>query len=207
MARRRAPAPARPTAARTVSARAAATATASSAVSCSTASSQCGSCAASSSRRLRERSERSSAVTRPECCGVDRQHQAVEKAPPLGGRAVEQRVHRGRQPDHAQMIGEGRGRGDRLAVDAAFARAARRPRRPAARCRCRAWRGRARLRPRQRPPRSRRLRRKRPPRAWRGAGRGPGARSEIASIRLVLPAPFGPVSTTGLARPNSNCAA
>ena len=35
----------------------------------------------------------------------------------------------------------------------------------------------------------------------------PGAKSEIASIKLVLPAPFAPVSTTGPARPNSNCAA
>ena len=33
----------------------------------------------------------------------------------------------------------------------------------------------------------------------------PGARNEIASIRLVLPAPFGPTSTTGPA-PTSICA-
>ena len=78
--------------------------------------------------------------------GVDREHQPVEKAPALGGRPVEQPVHRRRQPDHAQMIGEGGRRGDRLAVDAAVARGAARPRRPAARCRCRAWQGRARLR-------------------------------------------------------------
>ena len=34
----------------------------------------------------------------------------------------------------------------------------------------------------------------------------PGASNEIASIRLVLPAPFGPVSTTSAA-PTSICAA
>ena len=35
----------------------------------------------------------------------------------------------------------------------------------------------------------------------------PGASSEIASIRLVLPAPLAPVSTTGPAAPSSICAA
>ena len=53
---------------------------------------------------------------------IDGEHQAVEKAPPLRGRAVEQRVHRRRQPDNAQVIGEGGGGGDLLAVDPAFAR-------------------------------------------------------------------------------------
>ena len=57
--------------------------------------------------------------------GVDREHQPVEKTPALRGRAVEQRVHRGDQPDHAQMVGEGGGGGDRFAVDAALARVAR----------------------------------------------------------------------------------
>ena len=52
---------------------------------------------------------------------VDGEHQAVEEAPPLGGRAHEQPVHRRRQPHHAQMIAEGGGGGDRLAVDAAAA--------------------------------------------------------------------------------------
>ena len=33
--------------------------------------------------------------------------------------------------------------------------------------------------------------------AWRRAGRAPATASEIASSRLVLPAPFGPASTTG----------
>ena len=51
----------------TVSTRSAVTATASSAVSCSIASSQCGSGRGSSSRRLRERSARSSALTRDMC--------------------------------------------------------------------------------------------------------------------------------------------
>ena len=142
----------------TVSARAAATATASSAVSCSMASSQCGSGRGvlqqpvARAQRALERGDAAGML------GIDRQHQAVEEAPALGGRAGEQRVHRRHQPDHAQMIGEGRGRADRLAVDAAFARAARRPRPPAARCRCRAWRGRACPRSRPTPPRSRRLR-------------------------------------------------
>ena len=54
--------------------------------------------------------------------GIDRQHQPVEKAAPLRGRPDEQLIHRRRQPDHAQMVGEGGRRADRLAVDAAFAR-------------------------------------------------------------------------------------
>ena len=40
---------------------------------------------------------------------VDRQHQPVEKPPPLRCRAEEQSVHRRRQPHHAQMIAEGGG--------------------------------------------------------------------------------------------------
>ena len=50
---------------------------------------------------------------------VDRQHQPVEKAPPLRRSAHEKPVHRGRQPDHAKMIAEGGGRAHRFAVDAA----------------------------------------------------------------------------------------
>ncbi len=50
---------------------------------------------------------------------VDRQHQAVEEAPPLGGRAREQAVHRRRQPYHPQMVAERGGGIDRLAVDPA----------------------------------------------------------------------------------------
>ena len=127
----------------TVSARAAATATATSAVSCSMASSQWRSLVASSNSRLRERKERSSALTRLECGGIHRQHQTVEKAPALGGRAVEQRVHGRHQPHHAQMVGEGGGRADRLAVDAAAARRRGVIAVPADRCRCRAWQARA----------------------------------------------------------------
>ena len=61
----------------------------------------------SSSSRLRERSERSSADDAAGMLGVDRQHQPVEKAPPLGGRPDEQPIHRRREPDDAQMIGKG----------------------------------------------------------------------------------------------------
>ncbi len=54
--------------------------------------------------------------------GIDGEHQPVEKAAALGGRAGKQPVHGRREPDDAQMIGEGGGRGDRLAIDAALAR-------------------------------------------------------------------------------------
>ena len=54
--------------------------------------------------------------------GVDRQHQPVEEAPPLGSGTEKQPVHLRHQPDDAQMIGEGRGRADRLAVDPAAPR-------------------------------------------------------------------------------------
>ena len=57
--------------------------------------------------------------------GVDREHQPVEEAPPLRGRAVEQHVHRGHEPDHPQVVGEGGGGGNRLAIDAALARGGR----------------------------------------------------------------------------------
>ncbi len=36
--------------------------------------------------------------------GIERQHEPVEKPAPVGGGAGEQAIHRGRQPDHAQMI-------------------------------------------------------------------------------------------------------
>ena len=52
--------------------------------------------------------------------GVDRQHEAVQKAPPLGCGSDEELVHRGREPDHAQMVGERHCRADRLAVDPAL---------------------------------------------------------------------------------------
>ena len=47
------------------------------------------------------------------------EHQAIEKAAALGSGLVEQPVHRRRQPDHTQMIGESRDRRDRLPVDPA----------------------------------------------------------------------------------------
>ena len=157
----------------TVSARAAATATAISAVSCSTASSQCGSLrgvfqqAVARAQRSLERSDAAGMLR------IDREHQAIEETAALGGRAVEQRVHGRHQPHHAQVVGEGRRRGHRFAVDAAFARRAPNPRRPADRCRCRAWPGPACLRSRPTPPRRRRLRKTRVPPWWRGASRGP----------------------------------
>ena len=54
--------------------------------------------------------------------GIDRQHEAIEKAPALGGRTVEQLVHGGDEPDHPQVVGERGGRRHRLAIDAALAR-------------------------------------------------------------------------------------
>ncbi len=50
--------------------------------------------------------------------GVDRQHEAVEKAAPLGRRPGEQRIHRRRQPDDAHVVRERARRGDGHAVDA-----------------------------------------------------------------------------------------
>ena len=55
---------------------------------------------------------------------IDREHQPVEEAAPVAGRAAEQRVEVGRQPDDAQVLGEGGRRGDRRAVDPAQARRA-----------------------------------------------------------------------------------
>ena len=57
--------------------------------------------------------------------GVDRQHQAIEETAPLRCGSGEKLIHRRRQPHHPQMVGEGRRRADRLAVDAAQAGAAR----------------------------------------------------------------------------------
>ena len=53
--------------------------------------------------------------------GIDREYQAIEKAPALGRCAGKQRIHRRNEPDHAQVIGEGCGRADRLAVNPALA--------------------------------------------------------------------------------------
>ena len=72
----------------------------------------------SSSKRLRERSARSSAVDAAAVLGIDREHQPVEKTPPLGSGPEKQPVHFRHQPNHAQMIGEGRSRAHRLAVNA-----------------------------------------------------------------------------------------
>ena len=138
--------------------------------------------------------------------GVDREHQAIEEAPALGRRAGEQRVHRRHQPDDAQMIGEGRGRADRLAVDPAFALERRAFFRG----------GRSMPVPSVASPSapsisaataqepspslnatSSSVARRRP---------RPGARNEMASIRLVLPAPFGPTSTIDVAPASSDAA-
>ena len=71
------------------------------------------------SSRLRERKRAVERRHPAGMLGVDRQHQPVEKPPPLGRLRREQPVHRRRQPDHAQMIAEGGGGTDRLAVDPA----------------------------------------------------------------------------------------
>ena len=55
-------------------------------------------------------------------CRIDRQYKPVEKTPPVGCRPIEQRVHGGGEPHHAQVVGETGGRAERFAVDAAFAR-------------------------------------------------------------------------------------
>ena len=117
--------------------------------------------------------------------GVHREHQAVEEAPALGRRAVEQRVHRRRQPDDAQVIGESGGRRHRLAVDA-VARGGATPRRPAHRCRCRAWPAPACPRSRRRWPTRRRPRRRPFPPGWRGAGRAPAPeRNRLDQVGLA----------------------
>ena len=54
--------------------------------------------------------------------GIDRQHQAIEKATAFAGGAGEQGIHRRHHPDDAQMIREGGRRSDGLAVDAAAPR-------------------------------------------------------------------------------------
>ena len=57
--------------------------------------------------------------------GIDRERQPIDEAPPLRWRADKQRIHGRHQPDHAQMIGKGGGRTNRLAIDPAFARGGR----------------------------------------------------------------------------------
>ena len=131
-------------------------------------------------------------MTRLRMLGVDREHQPIEEAPAFRSRSGEQPVHRRRQPDDAQVIGEGGRRSDRLAVDTAEPRGARlasmrrasmpvpsvaRPSAPSTSAATA-----------QEPSPSLNATSssvaRRSPR--------PGARNEIASIRLVLPAPFGP---------------
>jgi len=51
--------------------------------------------------------------------GIDRQDEAVEEPAPVAGRAAEQPVEVGRQPDHPEELAEGHRRGGRRAVDAA----------------------------------------------------------------------------------------
>ena len=53
--------------------------------------------------------------------GIDRQRQAINEASAFGWSADEQGVHGRSEPDHAQVIGEGCGRGNRLAINPAFA--------------------------------------------------------------------------------------
>src|SRR3984957_4911536 len=53
--------------------------------------------------------------------GVDRQHEAVEKAAPLARRPRKERIHRWRQPDETHMVAKRARRGDRRAVDAVTA--------------------------------------------------------------------------------------
>ncbi len=57
--------------------------------------------------------------------GIDCEDETVEEAAPLRRRSHEKLVHGGDQPDHAQVIGEGRRRANRLAIDAAGPRARR----------------------------------------------------------------------------------
>ena len=129
---------------------------------------------------------------------VEPEHQPIEQPPPAARAFDKQPVHLRRQPQHAEPLAERRLAARRLAVDAHHPALARRRRRG----RCRSATGPRRvatvaataqpgLRRRSTVARrsislSRALRRPRP-----------GDRNDIASSRLVLPAPFGPVSTTG----------
>ena len=107
---------------RTVSARAAATAMATSAVSCSIASSQCASGFGCSEQAIARAQRALQRVDPRRMRAVDRKHEAIEEAAPLGRGPAEQAVHRRRQPDDTHMISECGGGRNRLAVDPAFAR-------------------------------------------------------------------------------------
>ena len=179
--------------------RAAATATPCAAMISSSAASQAGS---SPGRRATAASARASPAhrraTRAACAGSSAEHQPVEKAPPRRRAFDKQPVHLRGQPEDAELLAERRLAACRLAVDADDAplaaggvaagadpdrAASRRDRRrdgPARRRAARAGRVRRSISPSRAPRRPR-----------------PGARNDIASSRLVLPAPLGPVSTTG----------
>ena len=125
----------------------------------------------------------------------------------MRGAFEEQPVHLRRQPDAAdsdlRQRPPGRRRARRRSHHAAGrAPPARRDRRPVPRSICASGRFTvAAMRPGGAARADRRPGRigGRPRSAARGAGRGRATRKEIASSRLVLPAPFGPVSTTGRA--------
>ena len=178
----------------TVSARASATATAFAASSVSTASSQAEE-AFSSSRRLRCVSKPVEVARAARMPRIDGQHQAVEEAAALAGRAGEKPVHRRRQPQHAEIFEHRLGGAAAGAVDAdaAVLRLAGRvpPAMPVPR--------RA-VSPSQKTSAATAQPSFVPVRviSAKGARRSPrpGVNSEIASRMLVLPAPFGPVSTT-----------
>ena len=182
-----------------MSAREAATATARSATSCSAASSQRPSVPVGFEQPVAVAQGPVERVDTGAVAGIDREHQAIEEAPALARRAREQAVHRRRQPDDTQMLGEGGGGRDGDTLDPAAAR----PLAGGLRRRCQD----ARVRPRRRPRRRRRRRRRfldgivRLARSSRSARRRPlpGVNSDSASRTLVLPAPFAPVSTTSLA--------
>ena len=171
------------------------TATPSSAISRSTASSQRAVGAALLEEAVARAQRPLQRVDARAVLGVDRQHQPVEEAAAVAGRAGEQPVEVGRQPDDAQMVGEGARRADR-------------PRRRCGSCAAAAPPASAGSEPDAEPRRASsasvdrdaRSRRRRPARAIsaRSARRRPrpGVNSESASRRLVLPAPFSPISAT-----------
>ena len=125
---------------------------------------------------------------------VHRQHQSVEKAPPFARRAGEQPVHRGGEPDHAEMIGEDARRGRRLAVEPVFA----------LRCAVAELQPGSQLQRRRRPRprfRARPQSRHAPPSRAISASSArrrprPGVNSDKASSRLVFPAPLSPARAT-----------
>ncbi len=118
---------------------------------------------------------------------LEREHQPVEEAAALAGRAGEQPVHRRGHPQHGQPFAERVDRG-RRAVDPHLAPLGRARR--ACRCRCRSSPTRAATAKAPSPP-CRAMSVSAAPRRPR-----PGASSDTASSTLVLPAPFSPLSRT-----------